>query len=97
MQIILEIVTFWALSIAALGLIVVVIWRWSGTALPPAAVVDKKFILPPEFLLFGIEPEAWRPEDSLEWRVLMAVRIGRNWHTRRSGTHRRPSGPGEVT
>jgi hypothetical protein len=36
--------TIWALSLAVLGLIVVVLWRWSGTTLPPAAVVDKKYV-----------------------------------------------------
>ena len=42
--------TIWALSIAVLGLLVVVLWRWSGRALPPAADVDKNYIgkLPPE-------------------------------------------------
>ena len=37
-------VTVWAFSIAVFGLIVIALWRWSGTALPPTAVVDKKYI-----------------------------------------------------
>ncbi len=37
-------VTVWAFSIAVFGLIVIALWRWSGVALPPAAVVDKKLI-----------------------------------------------------
>ncbi len=37
--------------------------------------------LPPEFLLLGFEPEAWRPVDSLLWSRLMALRLGRNRHT----------------
>jgi penicillin amidase len=37
--------------------------------------------LPPEFLLLGIEPEPWRPADSLVWGRLMAIRLGRNWRT----------------
>ena len=38
-------------------------------------------VLPLEFLLLGIEPEPWRPADSLVWNRLMAVRLGRNWRT----------------
>lgn len=37
--------------------------------------------LPPEFLLLGVEPEPWRPADSLVWGRLMAIRLGRNWRT----------------
>ncbi|MDP6352342.1 MAG: penicillin acylase family protein [Alphaproteobacteria bacterium] len=37
--------------------------------------------LPPEFLLFRLEPEPWRPADSLVWGRLMAMRLGRNWRT----------------
>ena len=36
-------------------------------------------LLPPEFLILGIEPEPWRPADSLVWGRLMAIRLGRNW------------------
>ena len=36
--------TTWALSISVLVLIVVALWRWSGTALLPASVVDKEYI-----------------------------------------------------
>ncbi|MAE44305.1 MAG: hypothetical protein CMF63_04865 [Magnetovibrio sp.] len=34
--------------------------------------------LPPEFILLGINPEDWRPADSLVWNRLMALRLGRN-------------------
>ena len=34
--------------------------------------------LPPEFLLLGVEPEAWQPTDSVVWAPLMALRLGRN-------------------
>ena len=34
--------------------------------------------LPPEFILLGIDPEDWRPADSLVWGRLMALRLGRN-------------------
>ncbi len=34
----------WILSLAVLALILCAVWRWSGTALPPAVVVDKKYI-----------------------------------------------------
>jgi penicillin amidase len=37
--------------------------------------------LPPEFLLLGVDPEPWRPADSLVWSRLMAIRLGRNWRT----------------
>ncbi len=35
--------------------------------------------LPPEFLLLGFAPEAWRPADSLVWGKLMAVQLGGNY------------------
>jgi penicillin G amidase len=35
--------------------------------------------LPPEFLLLGFSPEAWRPADSLVWGKLMAVQLGGNY------------------
>ncbi len=37
--------------------------------------------LPLEFLLLGVEPEPWRPADSLVWGRLMAIRLGKNWRT----------------
>lgn len=36
-------------------------------------------LLPPEFLLLGIDPEPWRPADSLVWGRLMAVQLSTNW------------------
>ncbi len=34
--------------------------------------------LPPEFLMLGYEPGAWKPTDPLLWSRLMAIRLGRN-------------------
>ncbi len=36
---------------------------------------------PPEFYLLGIDPEPWRPADSLVWGRLMALRLSGNWRT----------------
>lgn len=36
--------------------------------------------LPPEFILFGVEPEPWRPADSLVLVKLMAWDLGGTWH-----------------
>jgi penicillin G amidase len=35
--------------------------------------------LPPEFQLMGIDPEPWRPADSLVWGKLMAMQLSGNW------------------
>ena len=35
--------------------------------------------LPPEFLVFGHEPEPWRPADSIAWTKMMAWDLGGNW------------------
>ena len=37
--------------------------------------------LPPEFLLLGVRPEPWQPEDSLGWATMMAWDLGGNWNT----------------
>ena len=37
--------------------------------------------LPPEFLLAGVEPELWRPADSVLWGKLMALRLSGNFET----------------
>lgn len=34
---------------------------------------------PPEFMLLGLQPEDWRPQDSLAWAVMMAWDLGGNW------------------
>ncbi|QAZ41242.1 penicillin acylase family protein [Methylibium sp. Pch-M] len=36
---------------------------------------------PPEFLLLGLQPEAWSPVDSLAWSTMMAWDLGGNWST----------------
>ena len=35
--------------------------------------------LPPEFLVAGIDPEPWRPADSLVWGRLMSLQLAGNW------------------
>lgn len=35
--------------------------------------------LPPELVALGIDPEPWRPADSLVWGKLMAVYLSGNW------------------
>jgi penicillin amidase len=36
---------------------------------------------PPEFVVLGIEPEPWTPEDSVAWAIMMAWDLGGNWST----------------
>ena len=36
---------------------------------------------PPEFILTGIQPEPWTPEDSMAWATMMAWDLGGNWGT----------------
>jgi penicillin amidase len=36
---------------------------------------------PPEFVILGLQPEAWTPEDSLAWAIMMAWDLGANWNT----------------
>jgi penicillin G amidase len=36
---------------------------------------------PPEFLMLGIQPEPWTPEDSMAWAIMMAWDLGGNWGT----------------
>ena len=35
--------------------------------------------LPPEFLILGYEPEAWRPADSLVWLKMLSWDLSGNW------------------
>lgn len=35
--------------------------------------------LPPEFMVFGVEPEPWTPADSLGWLKMMAWDLSGNW------------------
>jgi penicillin amidase len=44
-----------------------------------AFLKSRRGALPPEFLLLGFAPEAWRPADSLLWGKLMAVQLGGNY------------------
>jgi penicillin amidase len=34
---------------------------------------------PPEFMLTGVQPEPWMPEDSMAWATMMAWDLGANW------------------
>ena len=36
---------------------------------------------PPEFVILGLQPEPWTPEDSLAWAIMMAWDLGANWQT----------------
>ena len=36
---------------------------------------------PPEFVLLGLQPEPWTPEDTLAWAIMMAWDLGGNWST----------------
>jgi penicillin amidase len=36
---------------------------------------------PPEYLILGLKSEAWTPEDSLAWAIMMAWDLGGNWST----------------
>lgn len=36
---------------------------------------------PPEFIVLGLQPEPWTPEDSLSWAIMMAWDLGGNWST----------------
>jgi penicillin amidase len=36
---------------------------------------------PPEFIVLGLQPEAWTPEDSMAWAIMMAWDLGGNWST----------------
>jgi penicillin amidase len=34
---------------------------------------------PPEFVILGLQPEAWTPEDTMAWGIMMAWDLGGNW------------------
>src|SRR5438105_292251 len=36
---------------------------------------------PPEFVVLGLHPEPWTPEDSMAWAIMMAWDLGGNWTT----------------
>ncbi len=36
---------------------------------------------PPEFLVLGLQPEPWTPQDSMAWAIMMAWDLGGNWGT----------------
>ncbi|MBX3605029.1 MAG: penicillin acylase family protein [Piscinibacter sp.] len=36
---------------------------------------------PPEFVLLGLQPPAWTPQDSLAWATMMAWDLGGNWRS----------------
>jgi penicillin amidase len=43
------------------------------------AFLGAKPVLPPEFLLAGVEPEPWSALDSVAWTKVMALDLGGNW------------------
>lgn len=43
------------------------------------AVIAQLKARPPEFMLLGIQPAPWTPEDSLSWAIMMALDLGANW------------------
>ncbi len=45
------------------------------------AVISNLKARPPEFLVLGLQPEPWTPEDSLSWAIMMAWDLGGNWQT----------------
>ena len=45
------------------------------------AVINNLRARPPEFLILGLQPEPWAPEDSLAWAIMMAWDLGANWQT----------------
>ena len=45
------------------------------------AVITSLKARPPEFVILGLQPEAWTPEDSLAWAIMMAWDLGANWNT----------------
>jgi penicillin G amidase len=38
-------------------------------------------VRPPEFLILGLKPEPWTPEDTVAWAIMMAWDLGGNWST----------------
>ncbi len=36
---------------------------------------------PPEFVVLGLRPEPWMPEDTMAWAIMMAWDLGGNWST----------------
>jgi len=35
---------------------------------------------PPEFVVLGLTPEPWTPEDTMAWTIMMAWDLGANWN-----------------
>ena len=44
-----------------------------------AFLATRSGALPPEFVLLGIDPEPWRPQDSMGWLKMVAWDLGANW------------------
>jgi penicillin amidase len=45
------------------------------------AVIGTLKARPPEFMILGLQPAPWTPEDSLGWAIMMAWDLGANWQT----------------
>lgn len=44
-----------------------------------AYVATQMRVRPPEFVVLGVQPEPWVPEDSMAWATMMAWDLGANW------------------
>jgi penicillin amidase len=44
-----------------------------------AYLKERKGPLPPEFVIFGVEPEPWEPADSIAWGKIMQWDLSGNW------------------
>lgn len=44
-----------------------------------AFLATRSGVLPPEFILFGHEPEPWQPADTIAWAKMMAWDLAGNW------------------
>jgi len=44
-----------------------------------AFLQQNRSLLPPEFLILGVEPEPWSPVDSIGWMKMMAWDLSGNW------------------
>lgn len=46
-----------------------------------AYVAEHMRARPPEFVILGLKPSVWEPEDSLAWSIMMAWDLGGNWNS----------------
>jgi len=77
----------------ALGVKRIAAAQWSGTSAETRGIITayaagiNAYIQqgmkarPPEFVVLGIHPEPWTPEDTMAWATMMAWDLGGNWST----------------